>query len=389
MTTIQVNRMPAITWHRFGGNEAEIDLPELTAAAADAVVFTVPAALQFTETTINGETALDAGTAPVKEAFDEALASAGSARDQWETGMGEAADAWLDAASNRRIAVVVPEGHVEENTLVIRVNAQDGAAAVAVVDVVAQAHSSLCLALHVDSPAAGSGVAGSRVRVFVGEGARVELASIQTLDSTWQHLDNVGAYVADGGRFVVGQTVLGAAKSYTGLATNLAGLESDAVVDTRYLGHGANTIDFNYLIRQRGVQSTCTLVANGVLMDSSSKVLRGTIDLVHGAKGAVGQENETVLLVNEDVRNKTIPVILCDEDDVQGAHGATIGHVNPEQLGYLRTRGLTADQVEDLFAVATFDYAAAHAFDGMARASVERLGAAVLGSTYDAFREGE
>ncbi len=388
-TAIKANRMPAITWHKFKGNEAEIELPALAAHDAGAVAFTVPPALMFMETTINGDVALDAGTAPVKEAFDEALAAAPEGLQQWETGMGEAADAWLDAAAKRRLAVLVPEGHTEENTLVIRIQAQDGAAAVAAVDLVAQAHSRLKVALHVDSPTAGSGVAGSRVRVFVGEGARVEFASVQTLDATWQHLDNIGAYVADSGRFIAEQTVLGAAESYTGFASNVAGREADTTVDTRYLGHGANKIDFNYVIRQRGVQSTCTLTANGVLMDSSAKVLRGTIDLIHGAKGAVGKENETVLLVNEDVRNKTIPVILCDEDDVQGAHGATIGHVNPEQLGYMKTRGLSAEQVEDLFAVATFDYAASHAFDASVRAAVERLGTRVLGDAYELLQEGE
>ena len=147
---IKANRMPAITWHKFKGNEAEIELPALAAHDAGAVAFTVPPALKFMETTINGDVALDAGTAPVKEAFDEALAAAPEGLQQWETGMGEAADAWLDAAAKRRLAVLVPEGHTEENTLVIRIQAQDGAAAVAAVDLVAQAHSRLKVALHVD-----------------------------------------------------------------------------------------------------------------------------------------------------------------------------------------------------------------------------------------------
>ena len=39
-----------------------------------------------------------------------------------------------------------------------------------------------------------------------------------------------------------------------------------------------------------------------------------------------------MLLANKGVDNKTVPVILCDEDDVAGNHGATIGHVRDEQL---------------------------------------------------------
>ena len=372
MTTLTLNRMPAITWHRFKINEAEVELPELAAAPVGAVAFTVPDALQQSE-----------------GAFDDALDAASEAADHWETGMGVAADEWLDGNAVGRLSVVVPEGVACEEPLVVRVNASDGACAVAALDVVVQRNASLSIRMHTDSPAAGSGVAGTRLRVFAADGASVDLSCIQTLDATWQHLDNVGVHLGESARLSAVQTVLGAAESYTGFACNLAGRESDAAVDTRYLGHGANKIDFNYLMRQRGVQSTCMLTANGVLMDASAKVLRGTIDLVHGAKGAVGQENETVLLVNEDVRNKTVPILLCDEDDVQGAHGATIGHVNPEQLGYMQTRGLTPEQTEDLFAVATFDYARVHAFDDAVRASVERLGAFVLGEAYTLIEEGE
>ena len=78
-----------------------------------------------------------------------------------------------------------------------------------------------------------------------------------------------------------------------------------------------------------------------MLTGTSKKVYRGTIDLVHGCKGATGTERETVLLANKGVDNKTVPVILCDEDDVAGNHGATIGHVRDEQLFYLACRALT------------------------------------------------
>lgn len=68
---------------------------------------------------------------------------------------------------------------------------------------------------------------------------------------------------------------------------------------------------------------------------------------MHGCKGATGTERETVLLANKGVDNKTVPVILCDEDDVAGNHGATIGHVRDEQLFYLACRGLDQNAAED------------------------------------------
>ena len=75
----------------------------------------------------------------------------------------------------------------------------------------------------------------------------------------------------------------------------------------------------NEVVRQRGRNTRSELGYNGVLEDAAKKSLRTTIDLVHGAKGAQGNEAETVLVLGDDVVvNKTLPTILCDEDDVAG-----------------------------------------------------------------------
>ena len=132
--------------------------------------------------------------------------------------------------------------------------------------------------------------------------------------------------------------------------------------------------DFNYELRHRGRKTECEIDANGVLTGTSKKVYRGTIDLVHGCKGATGTERETVLLANKGVDNKTVPVILCDEDDVAGNHGATIGHVRDEQLFYLACRGLDQNAAEDLFIRAKLEDAALSATDERTRAAVVRLG---------------
>ena len=49
-----------------------------------------------------------------------------------------------------------------------------------------------------------------------------------------------------------------------------------------------------------------------------SKIFRGTIDFRNGSSGSVGNEKETVLMLGEDVVNKTVPLILCAEEDVVG-----------------------------------------------------------------------
>ena len=81
-------------------------------------------------------------------------------------------------------------------------------------------------------------------------------------------------------------------------------------------------------------------------------------------------------MADERVVNRTVPVILCDEDDVAGNHGATIGHIRPEQLLYLASRGISPDDAERLFITATYQGAAIDAPDERTRTAVARLAAA-------------
>ena len=297
-----------------------------------------------------------------------------SPADVFTTGMGDEAREYLEFVAGE--PVVLATRPDERTCATVRVEGVDGAANAAAVDVVAAPGSSLSLAVALDSPAPGAGVVGVRLRVFAGADARVDVAVTQTLDDGWIALDDAGIVASERARVQVRHTVLGAGRAYTGLDADLRGDDARLDIDTRYLGHASQQRDFNYVAHQRGRRTVCNLDANGVLAGESEKTLRGTIELVHGCKGSVGSEQETVLLADERVANRTVPVILCDEDDVAGNHGATIGHVRPEQLFYLASRGISPDDAERLFITASFEEAAINAPDQRTRASVTRLAAA-------------
>ena len=114
------------------------------------------------------------------------------------------------------------------------------------------------------------------------------------------------------------------------------------------------------------------MLTTGFLGDQARKTLRMTIDLVHGSSGSKGNEAETVMGFGPDVVNRTLPVILCDEDDVQGNHGATIGGISQDQVDYLAVRGLNERLVDELLVRALFD-------DAAIRTAVLERAAQVLG----------
>lgn len=375
-----LNRPPAPTWNRLKMNDSVVAIDAPTADGAGCVTFDVPEGVLAGQFGVRDTSIENTGDQTLADAFDAALAQA-DPEHTFEMGAGADATAWLEASTSRKVVVVVPEDAHPSKPLLVNIDAADGAHTVAAVDVVAKPGSSLTIFTCTNSPSAGAGAAGTLVRVIADAHSNVAIRQLQTLDSTYQNLDNVGALTGDDAHIDVQQIALGARQHFDGTAVDLLGLRSSCNVDARYLGHDENELDYNYVLRQRGAKTHTYTFANGVLADKSQKLLRDTIDLIHGGKGAVGREKENVLLTSDDVRNKSLPAILCDEDDVQGDHGASIGHVNPEQRDYMQTRGLTLEQIEDLFESAAFDYAADHAIGQRAHDAVDRLAVKVLGHT--------
>ena len=77
---------------------------------------------------------------------------------------------------------------------------------------------------------------------------------------------------------------------------------------------------------------------------------RGTIDFKQGCAGSVGEEQEETLILGPYVVNNSIPVILCDEEDVSGEHGASIGRLGDDVLFYMQSRGIGKAEAEKVLA---------------------------------------
>ena len=296
--------------------------------------------------------------------------------NDFETGVGADMRAYLNFLAGGTAVLATEEGEEAEAT--IRVTTHEGEASGASIDIVAAPNSTFSIALSLDSAADAPAFMGSTMRVFAGAGARVDITVYLTASDAVTCVEDSGFVLDEGSRVNVRHVVLGGGFTATGLAADLRGDRSRIDVDTSYLASGTQQRDFNYIIRHRGRKTVSNMDANGVLTGTSKKCLRGTIDLIHGAKGAEGNERETVLLASKGVDNKTVPNILCDEDDVAGNHGATIGHVRPEQLFYAACRGLSQEQTEALFLSAKLEDAALRSPNDAVRANVVRLGNQII-----------
>ena len=302
-----------------------------------------------------------------------------------ECGMGQEVTDYVESQAFKSDFYNVPARTKREEPIVVAVSAAQNQCANTGIIVREGAEATVVIAAFAgdasDGAPAGGAANGSNAlptsaaltRIVVETGAKLHLIEMLGVNEGQQHLESVGLEVHQDAAVDVKQYALGGSTIGLGLTANLVGARARLDLNNRYHATHEETLDINHLVRMRGTSTRALLTESGVLNEAAKKTLRATIDLVRGAKDAQGNEIETVMILGDDVVNKTMPAILCDEDDVAGNHGATIGSVSPEQLDYLAARGLSRQAAEQLFVRALFEDAIINAPEEIShRVAVER-----------------
>ena len=304
-----------------------------------------------------------------------------------ECGMGQEVTDYVESQAFKSDFYSVPAHTKREDPIVVAVSAAQNQCANTGVIVREGAEATVVIAAFAGDGVPASGDANTSdanasdalptsaalTRIVVEAGAKLHLIEMLGVNEGQQHLESVGLEVHQDAAVDVKQYALGGSTIGLGLTANLVGARARLDLNNRYHATHEETLDINHLVRMRGTSTRAQLTESGVLNEAAKKTLRATIDLVRGAKDAQGNEIETVMILGDDVVNKTMPVILCDEDDVAGNHGATIGSVSPEQLDYLAARGLSRQAAEQLFIRALFEDAIINAPEEIShRVAVER-----------------
>ena len=193
------------------------------------------------------------------------------------------------------------------------------------------------------------------IYVDVAEGAEASLTYIQFAPTDAPAASRIHANVAHGGLFSCTLVEAGAAHTASELRVTLAGDEARADVWGLYFGDDARKIDLNYVIRQEGRRTDANMQVRGALLDRSVKTFRGTLDFVQGARGSVGKEDEEVMILSPHARNRSVPLMLSHEGDVDGHHAVSIGRMDEEKLFYLMSRGLDDRAAQQLVVEASFE----------------------------------
>ena len=126
-------------------------------------------------------------------------------------------------------------------------------------------------------------------------------------------------------------------------------------IKTVYLGKHNDILDINYNIEEYGRKTKCNINVQGALAGNSHKNFKGIIDFKQGSKESKGFENENCTLLSNTAKSKSLPVLLCHEEDVEGQHGVASGKIDESKLFYIMTKGISYEDAKKLIVKANFN----------------------------------
>ncbi len=272
-----------------------------------------------------------------------------SARDSAQamrTGMGADIDTLMTDMGALADVYTVGEGVKADRPIVIKFDMTDGDSALVSQVIHAKKDSEVTVIMSYTSDSAAGGFLGVSTRLLAEEGARIRLIKAQTLGDNFVHFDDIGGGCLKGASIDLVSLELGGRDVYNSAYVTLSEKEALFNSNLGYLVRGDHSMDMNYVADQRGKKTSASMQFKGVLLDKARKVLRDTLDFKTESSGSVGDEQEDALLLSPDVINRTMPIILCQEEDVEGRHGATIGQLGEDLLFYMQTRGIDEEEAK-------------------------------------------
>lgn len=329
--SIKINQLPAKTWYWLGMNDTEISWEKGNACTvkADCVSDSIPDTDKF---------------------------------KRIETGAGIQSDSIFDETALNAVTYKSAAGS-KGRTVCMDIGADGQESSVGTAYVDAEEDSDITIVERfVKGKNDGENLA-FRTKLYAGKNSRIRLIQINMMEEKETLLNDIGFYCESGAQIELLQLYIGKGSVYGGIRTDLAGDGSAFNCEIGYIAQNKQKIDINLVVNHIGKKTKSLIKADGTLKDSAKKIFRGTIDLRRGSSESEGAETEDVLLLGDNIVNKTIPLILCAEENVKGSHGATIGALSDETLFYFASRGIPEKAAEIIMAKAKIEALCRHITD--------------------------
>lgn len=193
------------------------------------------------------------------------------------------------------------------------------------------------------------------IRLFTKANSSIKLTVVNLLNEVSQNFLSIENNLQENANLDFCIVDFGGKNSITNYYTNLEGEASKNNLNAIYLGKDEQVFDLNYIGALRGRKSVMNIEVQGALNGKSKKNFKGTLDFKRGAKKAKGDENEFCMLLSDTAKSLALPMLLCEEEDVEGNHSTAAGKLGGKELFYIMSRGFNKKEAMKLIVRAKFN----------------------------------
>lgn len=119
-------------------------------------------------------------------------------------------------------------------------------------------------------------------------------------------------------------------------------------MDGLYALSGERHADLTSTVTHEGLDGQTSQLVKGVVRDTARGVFQGKIVVERGADGTDARMAHNALILSERGEVDAKPELIIYADDVQCAHGNTVGTLDESALFYMQQRGLPAEEARAL-----------------------------------------
>src|SRR5687767_10425580 len=182
------------------------------------------------------------------------------------------------------------------------------------------------------------------VEIIVKKDAHVRYTTIQNWSNNVYNLVTKRTAVHEGGRMEWIDGNIGSKVTMKYPACYLLGERaSGETLSVAFAGEGQHQ-DAGAKMVHAAPHTTSNIVSKSVARGGGRTSYRGLVQVQEGATGSKATVKCDALLVDTISRSDTYPYVDVREDDVSLGHEATVSKVGEDQLFYLMSRGLEADE---------------------------------------------
>jgi Fe-S cluster assembly protein SufD len=133
---------------------------------------------------------------------------------------------------------------------------------------------------------------------------------------------------------------LGAEINRTELINSFTGENAQIELRGAYLGRDKQSQDIFTRINHDQPNCQSNQLYRGVLDAGGKSAFQGKVIVARDAQKTNADQSNKNLLLSRKAEANAKPELLIYADDVKCSHGATVGELDPDQLFYLRSRGM-------------------------------------------------